>query len=213
MKAATPRLSRRRVLAAIPALAGIGLFAETLLGRPGQALAADLAAFIFQLSQRAITELTGPGTSERERATHLRALLVQYFDMPVIARYVLGSYWRRASADQQQQFVSVFTDYMSVVYGKRFAEYAGEQIDVKRVRNDPDNYATIFTIVERSNADSNPRIDWTVHLDDDTPKIVDIKVEGLSLADTHRQDFAAAMSSNGGDVGKLIEALKKKSAL
>jgi phospholipid transport system substrate-binding protein len=37
-----------------------------------------------------------------------------------------------------------------------------------------------------------------------------VKIEGLSLADTHRQEFASVINNNGGSVSKLIEILKKK---
>jgi phospholipid transport system substrate-binding protein len=54
------------------------------------------------------------------------------------------------------------------------------------------------------------RVDWTVEQADGSFKIADVKVEGLSLADTHRQEFASVISNSGGSVSKLIEVLKKK---
>jgi phospholipid transport system substrate-binding protein len=54
------------------------------------------------------------------------------------------------------------------------------------------------------------RVDWTIEAAGDSYKIADVKVEGLSLADTHRQEFASVINNNGGSVGKLIEILKKK---
>ena len=54
------------------------------------------------------------------------------------------------------------------------------------------------------------RVDWIILAQDATYKISDVKVEGLSLADTHRQEFASVISSSGGSISKLIEVLKKK---
>ena len=171
---------------------------------------ADPGAFIEEVSSKAITEMA-PATTEtdQQRAAKLKPLLEQYFDMPAIAKYMLGSYWRKASPEEQTEFTSVLTDFLALAYGKRFASYTGHEMSVGRVRDEGDGRSVVFSTVKLPNGEP-ARVDWTIEQAGDSYKIADVKVEGLSLADTHRQEFASVISNNGGSISKLIEVLKKK---
>ncbi|HWA48906.1 MAG TPA: ABC transporter substrate-binding protein, partial [Dongiaceae bacterium] len=85
----------------------------------------------------------------------------------------------------------------------------GHQMAIGRVRDDGDGLSTVFSVVKLPSGEE-ARVDWSILAQDSSYKISDVKVEGLSLADTHRQEFASVISSNGGSVAKLIEVLKKK---
>jgi phospholipid transport system substrate-binding protein len=195
--------SRRLILAA-----GLALFGW--MTAPAVQASADPTAFIEEVSTQAITEMA-PAAEEtdKQRAAKLKPLLERYFDMPGIARYMLGSYWRKATPEEQGAFTSALTDFLALSYGKRFASYTGHDMAVGRVRDEGDGNATVFSTVKLPNGEP-ARVDWLVKQADGSFKIADVKVEGLSLADTHRQEFASVISSSGGSVGKLIEVLKKK---
>jgi phospholipid transport system substrate-binding protein len=198
-------MSTRRLLLA----AGLAVLGWTTLAPAVQA-AADPASFIQDVSSKAITEMA-PAASEtdQQRAAKLKPLLEQYFDMPAIAKYMLGSYWRKATPEEQTEFTAVVTDFLALAYGKRFASYTGHQMAMGRVRDEGDGRTTVFSTVQLPNGEP-ARVDWTIEAAGDSYKIADVKVEGLSLADTHRQEFASVINNNGGSVGKLIEILKKK---
>lgn len=186
--------------------AAIAAFSPFALVRPALADAAALEMFIKGLSTRAITDLSNVST-DKDRAAKLLPILQEFFDMPQIARHTLGAYWKRATPEEQAEYVDIFTQYMSAVYGKRFSEYSGQQLKVQRVREEGGK-ATIFTIVE--GAEGQPRVDWDVATANGTQLITDVRVEGLSLAETHRQEFTSVISSKGGKVQALIDVLKKK---
>jgi phospholipid transport system substrate-binding protein len=197
-------MSTRRLLLA----AGLALFAWT--AAPAVQASADPTSFIKEVSTKAITEMA-PAASEtdQQRAAKLKPLLEQYFDMPAIAKYMLGSYWRKATPEEQADFQAVLTDFLALAYGKRFATYTGHEMAVGRVRDDGDGRSVVFSTVKLASGDP-ARVDWTIEQAGDSYKIADVKVEGLSLADTHRQEFASVINNNGGSVSKLIEILKKK---
>ena len=197
-------MSTRRLLIA----AGLALFG--LSSAPTVQASADPTAFIEEVSNKAITEMAPASTeTDKERAAKLKPLLEQYFDMPAIAKYMLGSYWRKATPQEQTDFTAVLTDFLALAYGKRFATYTGHEMEVGRVRDEGDGRSVVFSTVKLPSGDP-ARVDWTIEQAGDSYKIADVKVEGLSLADTHRQEFASVISSNGGSVSKLIEVLKKK---
>ena len=78
---------------------------------------------------------------------------------------------------------------------------------VQKVRESGET-STVFTIVK--GAEGEPRVDWDVSGEGGKKLITDVRVEGLSLAETHRQEFASVISANGGKVSALIDILKKK---
>lgn len=197
-------MSSRRLLIA----AGLMLFGWS--HAPAAQASADPTAFIEEVSSKAITEMA-PATQEtdQQRAAKLKPLLERYFDMPAIARYVLGAYWRKATPEEQSEFTAVLTDFLALAYGKRFATYTGHDMAVERVRDEGDGRTTVFSTVQLPNGEP-ARVDWTIEQAGDTYKIADVKVEGLSLADTHRQEFASVISKNGGSVSALIDVLKQK---
>jgi phospholipid transport system substrate-binding protein len=196
-------ITRRGFIAAAAFAAAVSIFKPL-----AWADQAALESFINSLSQKAITELQSAGT-DKERAAKLLPILRQYFDMPKLAKHTLGAYWKRATPEEQTEYVEVFTEYMSAVYGKRFAEYSGQTLAVQRIREAGD-MSTVFTIVK--GAQGEPRVDWDVSNEGGHDMITDVRVEGLSLAETHRQEFASVISSNGGKISALIGILKKKIA-
>ncbi len=171
----------------------------------------DVQSFINSLSDKAIQEMSGQ-QSDAERVAKLRPVLQQYFDMPAISKYVLAGYWRRATPDQQKEFTDAFTDYLSVIYGKRFAKYSGHKMDIRRVHDDGKGRATAYTMIQVEGEDP-VRVDWIIDTVNDQLHVLDLRVEGLSLSDTHRQEFASVMQNNGGNVQALIDLLHQKSKM
>jgi len=54
------------------------------------------------------------------------------------------------------------------------------------------------------------RVDWRVRTAGGQPKIVDVVVEGVSMAVTQRSEFAAVIQRSGGRVAGLLTALRDK---
>ena len=80
---------------------------------------------ITSLGNQALKVL-GKNVDPNERVARFRQLFSEDFDVPGIARFVLGRYWRVATPQQQQEFVKLFTNYIALAYSDRLAEYSGE---------------------------------------------------------------------------------------
>jgi phospholipid transport system substrate-binding protein len=170
----------------------------------------DLAAYVNQVPDEAITSLGKAGPTDPARAAALKPILLKNFDMPGMARHVLGAYWKKISPEQQEAFIGQFTNYIASVYGQRFKAYKGQKLEVKRVR-DQGAMATVFTAVAEGSEDAGARVDWEIKNDGTEPLIADIRVEGLSLSDTHRHEFTTVLSQHNGDITALMGILKNKS--
>jgi phospholipid transport system substrate-binding protein len=195
-------LNRRAILAAAAASFLLSAGAAFVPARA----AADLSAFVNQVAEESITTLSNANPTDQARAAALKPILLKYFDMPGLAKYVLGAYWKKVPADQQQEFTGIFVNYISTVYGQRFKEYKGQKLEVKRVR-DQGASATVFTAV----AGSDDRVDWQINTSGAQPLVENIVADGLSLADTHRQEFTSVLAQHAGDIKALMGILKSKS--
>jgi phospholipid transport system substrate-binding protein len=203
--------TRRVLLIGATALLAAGFSGP--LGLIGRSVAAtsNPADFIRHLGDEALSQLIGSDLTKAERADRFRKLFVANFDVPAIGKTVLGRYWRIATPEEQQEYLKLFEDFIVGNYAQRFGQYAGEKFTVSTVRDDGDDLHTVNTLIARSNGQS-ARLDWLLRNDGDSYKILDLKIEGISMEETHRSEFASVIQNNGGKVSGLIEALRKKTA-
>ncbi|HZF36702.1 MAG TPA: ABC transporter substrate-binding protein [Candidatus Angelobacter sp.] len=168
------------------------------------------SAFMQSLGSKAINELTDPAVPQSDRQARFRTLLDEHFDMPAIAKFTLGRYWRTATDEQRTEFRKLFEDFLVQSYSTRFSEYHGEGFVVAGSTTDDGG-----TIVAHSKIDmpssEDIRVDWHLRATDGGFVIVDIVVEGVSMAVTQRSEFASVIQSRGGVAG-LLDALRAKNA-
>jgi phospholipid transport system substrate-binding protein len=184
------------------------LFVGILISAGPAAAAADPAAVITSLGNQAL-EVLGNNVDPKLRVARFRQLFSEDFDVPGIARFVLGRYWRIATEPQQQEFVKLFADYIALAYSNRLAEYSGETLRVTGSRPAPDGSVVSSEIV-RPNGAPPAKVDWVLTPHDGAYKISDVVVEGVSMAVTQRSEFASVIQRNGGQVQGLITALRQK---
>ncbi|MFL5266276.1 MAG: phospholipid-binding protein MlaC [Stellaceae bacterium] len=191
-------------------LAGLMLLPGALAPAIPAAAAADPAAMISNLGSRAL-EVLGKGASQSQRVERFRELLRQDFDVPGIARFVLGRYWNTASEEQRTEYVKVFEDYVAMAYATRLGEYTGETFKVTGSRPDADGAIVSSQIVRPSGA-APVKVDWRLTGRDGKYKISDVSVDGISMAVTQRSEFASVIQHNGGQVQGLITMLRQKTS-
>ena len=171
--------------------------------------AADPAGFINRLGRQASTILRERQDSAARHAA-LGRLLEDGIDVPAIGKFVLGRYWRTTAPERQRQYLTVFADYLVAVTSERIVSAADVDFQMLGVRNMEDGAsAMVSTRVLRPDA-APLRVDWRVAKAGDGYKVVDVVVEGVSLAMTERSDFTAVMDRSGGDIQVLIDALIQK---
>jgi phospholipid transport system substrate-binding protein len=207
-------MNRREFLAAAAAGA-VAVAAPTLVlaQRSGGASAQPEAeAFINNLAQRGIASLTGQGTRDAERSQRFRDLLFTNFDVPTIARFVIGRYWRVASEPERQEYMRLFGDMLVGMYANRFAEYQGEQVRVtsSRVTGEGDIFVTSDLV--RPGQPQPLKVEWVLRRDAGSFKIVDVRVEGVSMAVTQRDEFGSIIQRGGGQMSALLTVMRQRAA-
>ena len=194
------------------ALAFCAVFALCIVsGFPSLAAQSDAGVFVKNLGDHAIRVLTVKEISDSEREGRFRELLREGFDVRRIGRFVLGRYARGVKKESIDEYHGLFEDLIVATYAARFAEYSGQQFVIKRVAK-PRKRGDSIVMSEIKPRDGGPsiRVDWQVHTNKEIYKIVDIRVEGVSMSITQREEFTTVIRSNGGKVDALIEILRKK---
>jgi phospholipid transport system substrate-binding protein len=178
------------------------------MGPPLQeARATSATDFIGTLGSQAI-EVLRANTSPAEKAAYFHQALDQDFDLPAIARFVLGPYWRLASPAQRQQFKHLLEDYLVRFYGQRLAEYRGESFRVTGSRSSPSGEVVTSEIIRPSG--SPIQVDWRLSIEDGRYKITDVSIDGVSMALTQRAQFAQIIQRNGGQIAGLLATMREQ---
>ena len=179
-------------------------------GAPAILAAADPAAVINNLGNRAL-EVLGKNATPAQRVARFHDLFREDFDVPGIARFVLGRYWKTATPEEQQEFVKLFEDYIALVYSNQLAAYSGETLKVTGSRTSAEE-AIVASEISRPTGSPPVKVDWHLTDRNGTYKISDVWVDGISMAVTQRSEFASVIQRNGGQVAGLIAQLREKTA-
>ena len=168
---------------------------------------AGAQSFITNLAQQGLTILQSTGGKIEQREAQFRNLLANSFDMPFIARFALGKYWRKATPQQRADYVALFTEFILKSYSRRMGGYSGETFSVSSARTAGKKDIMVKTQIVQP---GGPPIkaDWRVRPQKGQFKIIDIMVEGVSMAVTQRSEFSAVVRQRG--VPGLLQALRAR---
>jgi phospholipid transport system substrate-binding protein len=182
----------------------------------------DPAAFIESLDQQ--LEAVVRNSPPEELLARFHLLFHEEFDVPGIARFVLGRYWRSATPSQQQEFVSLFEDYIVQTYSDRLSRYAdgGDALRVTGSRLAPEG-AVVSCQINLANGGGPKagghgptvlpiRFDWLLTAQNGFYKICDVIVDGISMAVTQRSEFASEIQRDGGEVQGLLAMMHRTTA-
>ena len=198
-------IGRRRFLAAgaIMATGGVSFVSRA------QAVP-EAGQFIESLADKAIAALTDKNTSREERVRRFRTLFNDHFAVEIIARWVLGQAWRRASEAERAEYLKLFEDLVVLTYVDRFAEYAGERLTVLKTLKVDNGDVMVYSSIARPNSPEPLEVDWRVRTRDGRHKVVDVMVKGISMGVTQSQEFSSVLNRNNGSMAGFLGELRER---
>lgn len=164
--------------------------------------------FVINMAQRGIDFLSDQEISQERRTKEFKKLLETSFDMKTLARFSMGRHWRTATDKQKKEYLALFEKMIINVYSRRFGEYEGQKFDVRQSRPEGkrDHIVTSYIVPEEG---QEVQVDWRIRYRSGKYKVVDVIVEGVSMAVTQRSDFSAVIQRGGGKVSVLLDHLRK----
>ncbi len=195
-------------------LAGFFAVAILFVGAQDAARAGSIdeapGEFIEKLAEKAVAALTIDDITRVERVRRFRTLLNDHFDVKTIGRFVLGRYWRQASEEERADFLTLFEDLIVDTYVDRFAKYSGEALLVTKTEATQDDDFIVFSSINRPSGGPPVGVAWRLRLRNGNYLIIDVMVEGVSMGQTQRSEFASVIRRNGGAVKGLLAKLRDR---
>jgi len=147
--------------------------------------------------------------SERtnERVARLKEIADLRFDYAEMAKRSLGGQWGRLGEGERQEFVDLFTEFLTATYVDKIHTYSGEEVRFLNERLDGD-YAEVKSIMVGKKTEIP--LDYRLMMKDGEWKAYDVVVDGTSMVQNYRSQFAAILRSSSYE--QLVHMLREKVA-
>lgn len=140
-----------------------------------------------------------------ERRVKLEAIIGQRFDYAEMAKRTLASQWKRLSPEKQQEFVSLFQQFLANSYADNVDGYSGEQVEYLKER-EKGEFAEVQTKVV------SPKVqiplDYRLLKKNGEWRVYDVVIDGVSLMKNYRGQFSRIIDTSSFE--GLLDKLRTK---
>lgn len=139
------------------------------------------------------------------------SIVLPYFDFTRMSQWVLGKYWRTATAEQREGFVTEFRTLLVRTYSRALFDYAGEKVIYLPAADETEGgNVTVRTVIELSDNSSVP-IAYSLYPGADGWKIYDVAFSGVSLVTNYRSSFGRIIRTEGMD--SLVRQMNQRNSV
>lgn len=166
--------------------------------------------FIKSTTAKGVEDIINANVSNEEKDKRFYELLDGALDMEFIGQFVLGRNWRTANKTQRADFIDVYRDLNIKTWSKRFNEFKGKNFVFKGT-TPSSSKGQVFVNTEVPMDQGAPAsVLWRVREKNNDYKIVDIVIEGVSLAQASRSEYTSFIKNNPGGLDALIKDLNNR---
>jgi phospholipid transport system substrate-binding protein len=144
---------------------------------------------------------------QKERREQLRQIIGSRFDFAEMAKRSLGSNWQKVNAEEQRQFVELFTELLEKSYADQIESYDGEKIVYGR-ENVSQEQADVDTKIVTKKGEQIS-VNYKLRSADGDWKVYDVVIENISLVNNFRSQFSRILSNTS--FAELLKRLQSKS--
>ena len=152
------------------------------------------------------------GSTEKEltEKNKLKIIALKTVDIKGIGFYSLGKYRKNISDQKKEEYLEIFTKYFLKTFASRLAQYSDPKIIVKSQKKLNDKYTMVSSVLIATEDKPEVKINWrVVTKDPENPLIIDLIIEGVSLAKVQKEEFSSIIKSNDGDINALFKNLEE----
>ena len=155
------------------------------------------------------SKLLSEDISKEEKINQLQIIAKETVDIKGIGNYTLGSARKVLNKEEKKEYAVLFEKYFLKSFSSRLAEYTNPEIDVNGKEMINDNYTIVNSTLKATAERPEIRIDWRIYTKDpENLLIIDLIIEGLSLARTQKEEFNSVLQTNDGDINALFKTLE-----
>lgn len=165
---------------------------------------------IEQTSAEVLTALKNDSSEIKNNPNKINELVDEIIlpicDLERMGKYILAKHWKTATDEQRDAFVTEFKQMLIRNYGKHLAEYSNATVTVMPDKLTEEKlYQTVSTKLDTRIGSKPFQVDYVFRVTEDSSKVVDVRVEGMSILKTFRTAFAQEISETSLD--ELIERI------
>ncbi len=165
--------------------------------------------FVQSVVDQASSVLTKNFTKE-QKIEKLKSIAREAVDIRGIGYYSLGAHRKALSDDKKKKYLDIFEKYFLKSFSSRLSEYTDPKIRVDSEKKLNEKYTMVSSTLLATEEKPEVKIDWRiVTKNPDKPLIIDVVIEGVSLAKVQKEEFNSIIQSNDGDINALIASLKE----
>jgi len=141
------------------------------------------------------------------RYDRLAPVITAGFDMPFIAKIVLGRFWEIFGSEQKSKFVETFSRLSIATYAANFDTYSGERFKLISEKEVSGGRVLVQTRLIKSDG-GQVELDYLLHRVGSQWRIINVVADGVSDLALKRADYTTFLKSNGLD--SLLIKLNEK---
>ncbi len=166
--------------------------------------------FIKDTTAEGVEQIINADIPQAEKDKRFHKLLDNALDLDFIGQFVLGRNWKTANPQQRDRFITTYRDLNILTWSKRFNEFKGKNFVFKGTTPSSSKGQVFVNTVVPMDQGEPAQVKWRVREKKGAYKIVDIVIEGVSLAQASRSEYTAFIKNNPGGLDALISDLKNK---
>ena len=163
--------------------------------------------FVQQTVDEAAVAL-GQNISKELKIVKLKTIANKSVDIEGIGLYSIGKRRKELTDTQKEEYLEIFKKYFLKSFASRLAQYSDPKIRVDSEKYLNKKYTMVSSVLVATDDKPEVKIDWRVITKDpENPLIIDLIIEGVSLAKVQKEEFNAIIQSNDGDINALFKNL------
>jgi len=175
----------------------------------GKSFSLEPKEFVQSVANEASLILTKNSTKE-QKIEKLKSIAKKSVDFRGIGYYSLGAHRKNLSDDKKKEYLNIFEKYFLKSFSSRLAEYTDPKIRVDSQKKLNEKYTIVSSVLLATKEKPEVSIDWRIITKNpDKPLIIDVVIEGVSLAKVQKEEFNSIIQSNNGDINALLTSLKE----
>tara|TARA_B100001741_G_scaffold162069_1_gene134056 strand:+ start:443 stop:1027 length:585 start_codon:yes stop_codon:yes gene_type:complete len=172
-----------------------------------ESFAINPSDFVQSAVNRA-SEILKQNISKEEKMEKIELIAEEVVDIKGIAYYSLGSHRKTLSSEKKEEYFKVFKKYFLKSFSSRLAQYSDPKIQVSSEKKLNEKYTIVSSILLATEKTPQVKLDWRIVTKDiHKPLIIDVVIEGVSLARVQREEFNSIIQNN--NIDGLINNLKE----
>jgi len=139
------------------------------------------------------------------RREQMRAAIKDRFDFRAMSQRTLATNWKKASDQEQQQFVELFSQLVEYSYVDKIESYTNEKVEFPSAKV-KGRKALVDTLIITASADIP--VSYKLYQKDDEWLVYDVIIEGVSLINNYRSSYKEIVKKEG--ISGLLAKMQNK---